>query len=333
MFTNASTVPATGDTGIIDVASIEDGVPISPQPDGSVSLLMGSVTRRQSWNVDFYDDSGQAIVGVSKDYFNNVAPVISTVGKVAPAIFLPANQAITPTDIVSNFATDVDGDILTVSLDTTPAGLSVSGQDVTGTSPGSSITPANATYTDVAGESATGQLVFVVGPVNPPNLQGLTQPAIDTALAGIYLTATYGSQNSSATPGTAVAQSPPFGVPVQPNSIINVSLSNGFVAPTMVSVPDVSTTPTDQATATAALSALGFTVVVPQSWTGVQKITQYPTAGSLLVNGSVVSLFLAGGSPRIARPRKRMKKKEPKNLQRATAQQPAPYILRRPKRR
>lgn len=332
-YSSASTLPATGDTGIWDAVSTPDGVPINPHADGSVELLMGSVTGRQSWAVDFYDVSGQALVGVATDYLNDVAPVVPTSASTPPAIFLPANQTIPATNIVTGLAVDVQGDALTVSVDTVPAGLAVSGQNVTGTTGSSVITFANATYTNAAGESATGQFAWVIGTVIPPNIQGLSQAQIQALMQALYLNVTFGQQDNPAAAGSAIAQNPPFGTPVQPNSTINVTLSTGVIPVSQVAVPDVSTNPTDQATASATLTAAGFTVVIPQPWTGTQKVTQYPTAGSFLAAGSVVSLFLTGGSPRVSRPRKRMKKTAPKNLQRASAPAPAPYILRRPKRR
>lgn len=333
IFKDASTVVAPGDVAILDAVTTPDGCLITCQPDGSISIAAAAVTRRQSFSANVYDISAGALIGATADYFQDIAPVApSAPGNVLPAIILPANQVIVAVDL-STLATDAQGDTLVATVSGLPGTLSVTASVLSGSTAASVITPVTITWTNSTGENTSAQFNLVIGTVTPPNLQGLSTGDIVNLLAGYYLTPTFGVQDNAAPTGTAIAQNPAFGIPVQPNTTINVTLSSGVVPVTQVAVPDVSTTPTDQATATALLAAAGFTVVVPQPWIGVKQITQYPTAGSLLVNGSVVSLFLQGGSPRIVRPRKRMKKKAPQNLQRATPQSPAPYLLRRPKRR
>lgn len=63
----------------------------------------------------------------------------------------------------------------------------------------------------------------------------------------------------------------------------------------IVIVPDVSSVPTTLAAATAILQGVGLGVNAPTPWVGSIKITQYPTAGSPVQLGSLVSLFLPGG--------------------------------------
>jgi hypothetical protein len=323
----SSAAVATGDIRILDLVTNPDGCAIICQPDGSISIAAGTITQRQRFSANVYSLSAAGLIGSVSDYFQDIAPTPPAVpGNVLPAIILGANQAIVPVNL-STLASDPQGDTLTATVTGLPGTLSVTSSVLSGTTGASVITPITITWANSTGENASVQFNLVIGTVTPPNLQGLSQGDIINLLAGYYLTPTFGQQDNVAASGTAIAQNPAFGIPVQPNTQINVTLSTGIVPVTQVLVPDVSSNPTDQVTATALLSAAGFTVSVPQPWTGNQKITQYPTAGSLLTNGSVVSLFLQAGSPRITRPRKRVTKT--KNA----PQVQAPYVLRRPKRR
>lgn len=229
IFKDASTVIATGDIAILDAVSSPDGATISCQADGSVSLQVNAVTRRQNFTANVYSVSGQALVGSAVFYLNDIAPQPPiTAGNVPPAFFVPANQAITPINVVT-LATDAQGDTLTAGITGLPAGLTYSAPNITGTTSSTGITPITITWTNAASESASATYNLVVGTITPPNVTGMQQGDIVNLLTANYLNVVFGTQNSSATAGTAIAQNPAIGVPVAPNSTINVTLSNGIV--------------------------------------------------------------------------------------------------------
>lgn len=304
IYANSSVLAATGDIGIIDQVTAPSGLPVTVGPGGYVSIGAGTATIRQSFAADFYDVSGQVIVGVATDYFQSQSPSAPVTPDVPIGIFVPANQAIASIDL-RTLATDPQGDTLTATLTPLPAGLSVSGGILSGTTGAASVTLGTATWTNTSGDQATAPINVVVGNVTPPNLAGLSQGAIQSLLSNYYLTPVFGQQDNTAAAGTAIAQSPPFGTTVSPNTTINVTLSTGVPPLTFAVVPDVSSAPTDQATATNLLTTAGFVVNVPQSWVGTIKVYQSPQAGTQLSLGSVVGLFLGAGSPARRQPKRK----------------------------
>lgn len=235
MYAQATTLPVTGDIGVWDVVTAENGLPVTAFANGRYSIAAGTMTSRQSWAVDIFSVSANGLVGVVTDYVANQPPLLvqQTIGSPLPGIFLAANQTIPSTNVVTPFAQDPEGDTLGVSFLATPAGISVSGQNATGTTGGAQILQTTATFTDKPGEQTSMGVAWVIGQVNPPLLLGLTQAPADRLLASTYLSATYASQADpnpagAAPAGTVIAQNPPFGVPVQPNTVINVTLSNGL---------------------------------------------------------------------------------------------------------
>jgi Ubiquitin-activating enzyme E1 FCCH domain len=234
LYSGASTLVATGDVGIGPLATTEDGLPLTIFPNGAISILAGNVTRRQTFAFDFYSVSANALIGSATSYEHDVAPNPPNGLIVAPGLFVAANQTISVN--AGTIALDVQGDTLSVSLSGLPSPLSLSGVNIVGTTGASSITPVTGTWTNNSTDSTTAIFNLVIGSVNPPNLQGLLQPQIDAALAQIYVTANYGTQDDNsiggpAAQGVAIAQNPPFGIPVLPNTVINVSLSSGQATP------------------------------------------------------------------------------------------------------
>lgn len=258
LYSGASTLVATGDVGIGQAVTTEDGIPITIFPNGAVSVLAGSVTRRQSFTFDFYSVSANALVGVATSYFQDVPPNPPNGLIVPPGVFVAANQTISVN--AGAIATDVQGDTLSVSLTGLPSPLTLSGVNIVGITGTSSIASVTGTWTNNSTDSTTAPFNLVIGFVNPPNLAGLLQPQIDAALAQIYVTANYGTQDDNsiggpAAQGVAIAQSPPFGIPVLPNvTVINVSLSSGRATP--ASTPLAPTAKSSQLVAEEALGAL-----------------------------------------------------------------------------
>lgn len=293
---NSSTAVATNDIWVLNSVTAEDGLPITCFPNGAISIAVGTITRRQSFTGNAYSVSGQALIGANTVYFQNTPPIAPQGSSVNRALFLPANQVITPVNIAT-IATDLQNDPLTVGITGLMPGLSVVSGVLSGTTTGNSNTVITITWTDITLESTVIQMNLVVGKVNPPNLTGLNAGDIIDALAAFYLTPTFGQQDSAAPAGTAIAQNPVFGTPVDPNTTINVTLSTGITVATLVSVPDVSSAPIDQATAVAAIISAGLVPQVTQPWTGSVQIRQLPTALSQVAQGTLVYLSLLGGSP------------------------------------
>jgi hypothetical protein len=244
MYAGASTLPVTGDIGIWDQVTVEDGVPVTPTPSGAVAVQAGVVSRRQTFSVDFYSVAAQIVIGVTTDFFWDVPPLVPSTVAIPPGIFLPANQAISSTNVVTGFASDVQGDTLSVSFDVLPPGVVIDQQQAKGATGAAALFPATATYTNRAGDTSTAPVVWVVGPVMPPNLRGLSQGLIQQTLASLYLTPTFANQDDPdpagpAPAGQAIAQNPPLGTPVQPNTSINISLSTGISSVTSNPPPPV----------------------------------------------------------------------------------------------
>lgn len=232
----ASTAVATGDVRALDLVTTPDGLPITCQPDGAISILAGSVTARQNFGANNYSVSAGALIGLTQEYFQDSPPTIPGASASLPAIFLAANQTIAAVN-VANFATDPQGDTpLTVTSGSLPNGLTLSAGSLSGTSPGNSIVPVTFTWANNSLESVSATYNLVIGQVTPPDLTGSSQGDIVGLLAGLYLNVTFGSQDDAFASGprpqgTAIAQNPPPNIPVNPNSTINVTLSTGNAPP------------------------------------------------------------------------------------------------------
>lgn len=234
----ASTAVATGDVRTIDRVTNPDGLTITVQPDGSYSIA-GPVTRRQDFSTDCYSVSANAMIGAAKTYTNNLVPVPpAVVGNFLPAVFVPANQAITSQPI-STLATDPQGDTLSVVASGLTSGLSISSGNLVGTSGANAITAVSFTWTNDSGESATAAYNLVTGQVTVPNLSGKTQGDIDSLLSGLYLSATYGQQDDARTAGQPITQVPSAGTLITPPATVSVTLSTGVapVTPPVIIVP------------------------------------------------------------------------------------------------
>jgi len=215
-----------------DAVTSEAGLPLTFSASGASTIPAGTVTARQSWLSDFYSVSGQALVGSVRSYQADVAPIPPQGTGALPATFLPANQAITPVNIAA-LAQDVQGDTLSVSISGLPAGLSISGQTLIGTTGGNAVTPVTVTWTNNSTDSASATYNLVIGSEVMPNLAGLIGPGIIPGLlAGLYVGVTFGSgpDPNPAGPspvGTVIAQNPVAGAPLTPGSTVLVTLSNG----------------------------------------------------------------------------------------------------------
>lgn len=323
---NASTVVVSGDVLIADAVDLQ-GNAVTFTSEG-VAAFATNVPDRQSFVKDVYDTSAGAFIGTASDYENDLPPQPPGQNSSIPVIFFTLNQA-TSADI-STFFTDPQGDPLTITaLTALPPNRSLVGNSLTGTALANATTLITFQAANLSGETATIQINALDGLILVPNGVGLPTPEDAASLAlSNYLSWQFGVQDD-ATPGgpapagTVIIQNPSANDRVPPGSTIIFTISSGHAPTIDLVVPDVTSAPTDQTTATIALQAAGFVVVVPQAWTGTQKVFQNPPAGSQLPTGSVVRLLLIGGTP----PTRRIKLTPKKGNRK-----PAPYLLRRPKR-
>ncbi len=182
----------------------------------------------------------------------------------------------------------------------TAAGLTVgtvSTQNSSTVATGNVISQSPSAGSSVAQGSAVS-LVVSLGPVvaTVPNVVGLTQANAATAITSAGLTVgTVTTQNSSVAAGDVISESPSAGTSVVPGSAVNLVVSLG---PVMVTVPDV--TGLTQASATSTLTSAGLTVgtVTTQSSSTAAAgdvISQSPSAGTSVSQGSTVSLVVSLG--------------------------------------
>jgi beta-lactam-binding protein with PASTA domain len=145
-------------------------------------------------------------------------------------------------------------------------------------------------------EGSPVNLMISSGPqmVTVPNVEGLTQAAATTTIIGAKL--------KVGTVGKVISQDPARGSSVAQGSSVNLVISLG---PQMVTVPSVAELTQDAATV--ALTAANLTVgtVTQQTSSTVaasKVISQDPTSGSSLAEGSPVNLVISSGSQMVTVP-------------------------------
>jgi beta-lactam-binding protein with PASTA domain len=143
-------------------------------------------------------------------------------------------------------------------------------------------------------------LVISLGPqmVTVPNVDGLTQAAATTALAGSKLTV-----GTITATGKVIGQDPASGSSVAQGSSVNLVISLG---PQIVTVPKVEGL--TQAAATAALAAANLTVgsITQQTSNTVASgnvVSQDQPSGSSVARGSPVNLVISSGPKMVAVPK------------------------------
>src|SRR6202022_261054 len=157
-----------------------------------------------------------------------------------------------------------------------------------------------------AAQGSPVNLAISSGPqmVTVPNVEGLTQDAMTTAITGAKLTVGTVTQQSSNTvaTGKVISQDPASGSSVAQGSPINLVISSG---PQMVTVPNVEGL-TQDATTTA------ITAAKLMRWPGTQHanntvatgnvISQDPASGSSAAQGSPVNLAISSGPQMVTVP-------------------------------
>jgi beta-lactam-binding protein with PASTA domain len=147
-----------------------------------------------------------------------------------------------------------------------------------------------------AGTTVTITIAAATNTVKVPSLSGMTQENAAALLTSMNLVPNLVHVDSTMPGGTVVDQNPKSGVEVQPNSTVNVSVSNAPIS-TTVTVPAVAALGLTEAQAKARLAQYGLKAKVIQLETPDFKpglcIYQTPAAGEVVKVGSVVEITIA----------------------------------------
>src|SRR5271170_84304 len=132
-----------------------------------------------------------------------------------------------------------------------------------------------------------------------PDVAGLPLAAAEKEIANAHLVSQVARKASSSVPkGDVISTSPPNGTTVAKGSTVKLFVSTGAA---QITVPNVEGK--NQATATNALEAKGFTVNEQQApdSTLQQGIVarQSPAAGTLAAKGSTVTIYISGGGTKV----------------------------------
>ena len=157
------------------------------------------------------------------------------------------------------------------------------------------------------GACLAGAILFVSGcaKVAVPNVEGLTQEAAATAIAGAKLKVGALTQQTSNTVtfGKVISQDPASGSSVAEGSQVNLVISSG---PQMVAVPTVEGLTQDAATTTITGAKLKLGTITQQTSNTVvagKVIGQDPASGSSVAEGSPVNLVISSGPRMVAVPK------------------------------
>ena len=157
-----------------------------------------------------------------------------------------------------------------------------------------------------AAQGSPINLVISSGPqmVTVPNVEGLTQDAATTAITAAKLTVGTVTQQTSdmVATGKIISQDPASGSSAAQGSPVNLVISSG---PQMVTVPNVEGLTQDAATTaiTAAKLTVGTATQQTSNTVAAGKvISQEPTSGSSVAQGSQVKLVISSGPQMVSVP-------------------------------
>ncbi|MEO0366979.1 MAG: PASTA domain-containing protein, partial [Pseudomonadota bacterium] len=190
----------------------------------------------------------------------------------------------------------VNAELIVGTVTAQPSSTAPAGQ-VIGQSPAAGVVQVVGSPVDLTVSSGPPQ-------VNVPNVLGLTEAVANTALTNAGLTLGNVSQQNSATVpvGQVISQTPIAGAQIDVGSAVDVVVSSG---PVTVSVPNV--VGLAQAAAENNITSASLTVgaVTTQSSNTVANgdvISQNPTAGATVNEGSAVALVVSSGPASVTVP-------------------------------
>lgn len=151
LFNGASPAVANGDMAVSSNATLPDGFQFQLSSTGVPKVYSNGSVARQNIQLDVYDMTFRQWMGVVTDYVNDTAPII--LDPTAYTIFY--NTGIPISDInLGSFATDIEGDLVTISTGSTlPPGLVLAANFLTGTPTTVGTYPVTFVATDILGLS------------------------------------------------------------------------------------------------------------------------------------------------------------------------------------
>ncbi|WP_455366909.1 PASTA domain-containing protein, partial [Kaarinaea lacus] len=257
-----NTITSTGlNVSVSTVASdtVPAGNVISQTPAGGIEVTAGSV-------VNLVVSSGPAPVNVT-------VPDVVNISQAA------AESAITSAGLVV-------GNVTTSNSDTIAAGNVIS-QNPTG---GSSV-----------GEGSTVDLVVSSGPapvvITVPNVEGLSQAAAESAItsAGLTVGTITTANSSTVAAGNVISQTPAGGTSISEGSSVDLVVSSGPVIVTVPSVIGLSQASAQSTITSAGLTIGNITTASSETVAAGNVISQSPTGGSSVEEGSSVDLVVSTG--------------------------------------
>lgn len=233
--TTAGVAAAVND--IIDtIATTSVGYTVQVSAAGDFKILAKGDVSREIVPFNLYDDSAGAyyFTGDSQVVVNDKPPIFTTSPKDAFNFRLPSGTAIAPLDL--NFLlTDSDGDnlgITDVNGVLAQFGLLINGSgQLTGSTPvfsGDQTVQLTLQGTDPFGASVQITGTLTVGQVQVPNVTGLVSEAVAAALLTAAFLREHGTAVNSAAPaGTVLSQSVLADAFADPQTVIELQISNG----------------------------------------------------------------------------------------------------------
>lgn len=151
LFNGASPAIDNGDFAVFSPATLPDGFGFSLSSTGVPTILSAGSVARQNVQLDVYDMTFRMWFGQVTDYVNDTAPLI--LDHTNYTIFYNTNVAISDINLGS-FATDIEGDLVTISTASTlPPGLVLAANFLTGTPTVIGSYPVTFVATDILGLS------------------------------------------------------------------------------------------------------------------------------------------------------------------------------------
>lgn len=149
LFSGASPAIVNGDIVAASNATLPDGFQFQISSTGVPKVFSNGSVARQNIQLNVYDMTFRQWMGEVTDYVNDTAPII--LDPTAYTIFYNTNVSISDIDLGA-FATDIEGDLITVSTGSTlPPGLTLAANFLTGTPTLAGTYPVTFVATDILG--------------------------------------------------------------------------------------------------------------------------------------------------------------------------------------
>lgn len=228
---NASPAIADGDVWVIDLVTDPGDYAVFVSDDGELDVNVMGDTGRQIIVHNVYDLSLQQYYGQGNIVINNQSPIVISNPAEIQVFKLAKNTAMTPYDLRVHFSDPEDDTLTVTAVDSLAAyGLQITTSQLNGTTVNSDVIATGLTVrcTDQYGASVDADMTLVIGNVTVPDVVGLNSSvAVDTLTAGYLQGLVIASIPSTEPAGEVLIQSPPASSSVAPDTIVNLTISNG----------------------------------------------------------------------------------------------------------